>query len=74
MGDIILEDCGDVFLFTVRDMMRSQDGIANLWKIALAIADQKTCLTASSISDYNKLLRVGGWLCHICSGLGNLVC
>lgn len=39
-----------------------------LGKIALAIADQQTCLAASSISDNHNLLGVRWSLGDICCG------
>lgn len=35
--------------------------IPHLWKVSLRVADQQTCLPASSIADNDELLAVLGW-------------
>jgi len=35
---------------------------AHLWKVAGAVADQQTCLAASTIAYDDQLLRVRRWL------------
>jgi hypothetical protein len=58
LGDVVLEDCRYVFLRQSATM--NKDGatvLAYLWKVAGAVADQQTCLSAAAIADDDQLFR-----------------
>lgn len=58
--DVVLKDCWDVFLFgrsLVGCLLQSRKHLgAYLWEVALAVADEQTCLSAAAISDDDNLL------------------
>ena len=60
MGDVVLEDCGDIFLLTISAPPVNSTFIANpgtyLREDTLAIADQKTSLSTAPIADDHEFL------------------
>lgn len=68
MSDVVLEDCGYVFLRTVRLIQTCVDSsqLTNLWEVSLAVADQQTRLPATSIANNDELFRPCWGLGEVC--------
>jgi len=58
--DVVLKDCGDVFLFDhwlVGCLLQSRGHVdAYLWEVSLAVADEQTRLSAATVSNDHNLL------------------
>lgn len=68
--DVVFKDSRDVFLLRIASvflapLVAEELMATHLREIALAVADEQTCLAATSITDNNNLLGVCGRLCDM---------
>jgi hypothetical protein len=62
--DVVLKDGRYIFLRALASLIEaSSHDCAYLWKVAGAVADQQTCLAASTVANDHQLLRVRRGLC-----------
>jgi hypothetical protein len=56
VGDVVLKDGGYIFLRLLAWPTLEPRHATYLWKVAGAVADQQTCLAASTVTDHHQLL------------------
>lgn len=69
IANVVLKDSRNVFLSNVSHVMYCELGMdTNLGEVALAVAYQETRLSATTIADYDNLLRVSWALGDVSCG------